>query len=529
MKSSNIINKRAKLLTILLTSVVFALLLYPPVPKKVAQAKDPAQQFSLEAYLNNPNVKKCNYNKILVVNNNKDKPSNPPGGYKYKKQIGAKLHVYERPQGAIQALTTVSLQSFNNNNPDSVAMPDCVVAQSQFFTFPDDPNDPGFASYQWHLRNTQQAGGTVDVDIDAPKAWAAGTGTGVIVAILDTGVQYDHPDLADNMWINAAEDINSDGVYTAADINSVDEDSNGYVDDVIGWDFGDSDNDPVDNNGHGTHVAGIVAATMNNSAGGVGVAPGALVAAVKIFDINGDAWTSGIAEAIDYSVTIGASISNNSYGGGGTPGDAIDVAIDNALAADQLFVAAAGNIPTLGCLDNDLVPVYPATYDAGNIVSVAATDSAGNLASYSCYGATTVDVGAPGTTIYSTYPTDAYATSSGTSMASPVTAGAAAVIRSYCTGCTYLQTKNTLLYSSVASSTLAGKTVTGGIINIANALNLNNFSYLRSLMLPSFPASLSFTITGTPFTSIALPSPSKVTIQKVTGDFQEIYNQTTGQ
>jgi subtilisin family serine protease len=243
------------------------------------------------------------------------------------------------------------------------------------------PNDPRFAyGHHWALHRGS------DVDIDAPEAWDVTTGSAdVVVAVVDTGIAYDHPDLAANMWTNTDEIAG----------NGLDDDANGKVDDVRGWDFVDSDNDPSDTgNDHGTHVAGTIGAKGNNSIGVVGVNWTVRLMPVRAL---GSALGTGaqVTDAIAYAAANGARVVNMSLSGGGFS-QAVKDAID--AAPDTLFVAAAGNRAG-GGPDNDLEPQYPCNYASDNLICVAATDQADGLAFFSNYGATSVDLGAPGTEI----------------------------------------------------------------------------------------------------------------------------------
>jgi len=247
------------------------------------------------------------------------------------------------------------------------------------------PNDTHFSKL-WALHNTGQSVndtlGTVDADIDALKAWDITTGSSsVVVAVIDTGVDYNHPDLSANIWTNTGE-INGNGI---------DDDGNGYIDDIRGWDFAHGDNNPIDSDGHGTHVAGIVAALGNNAAGVVGVSW-----KTKIMVLRSDFTVASLLEAGEYANAMGAHIINLSLAGSSysqAENDAIN-------ASSALIVVAAGNNGN----DIDATPDYPASYTSTNIIAVAATDQSDNLASFSNFGTTSVDIAAPGTNIYSTIP-----------------------------------------------------------------------------------------------------------------------------
>ena len=261
--------------------------------------------------------------------------------------------------------------------------------------------------------------GTPDADMDVLEAWNIQTGDpDLIIAVIDEGVVWDHPDLANNMWVNTGEIAG----------NGVDDDGNGFVDDVYGYDFYNNDGDPRDEGGHGTHVAGTICAEANNSEGIVGVVQQCKIMALRFLGPQGGTTSGGIA-SLDYAVQMGATISNNSWGGGGFS-QALYDSIAAARDADHVFLAAAGNDGT----NNDNIPHYPSNYNLSNVISVAATDNNDLRASFSNYGATSVDIGAPGVDIASTYTLTSsglvYSYLSGTSMATPNVTGVVALIRS---------------------------------------------------------------------------------------------------
>lgn len=254
------------------------------------------------------------------------------------------------------------------------------------------PNDPYFAS-AWSLDNTGQTGGTPDADIDAVEAWDINKGSGVIVAVLDTGVDYNHPDLAANIWTNNGEIPG----------NGIDDDGNGYVDDYRGWDFFNDDNDPFDDgSGHGTHVAGIVAGIQDNAIGVSGVGPELQIMPLKIQSFRQIGSVSAAIAAVHYAAMMGASVLSNSWAvsiawgveGYDEPGfsPALRDAILAASDAGALFVAAAGN----STMDLDEHVLYPASYNLENTITVAATDPDDQIAGFSNFGQLTVDLGAPG-------------------------------------------------------------------------------------------------------------------------------------
>ncbi len=286
------------------------------------------------------------------------------------------------------------------------------------------PNDPEY-DRQWYLEQTS------DQDIDAEAAWDETTGSNdIVVAVIDTGIDLNHPDLVNNIWINPGE---------VAD-NGIDDDANGYVDDVNGWDFVNADNNPSaqpsslvfthDYVIHGTHVAGTIGAEPNNGIGGTGVNWNVSIMPLKIFNDDGESQTSEVAEAVAYAVANGADVINMSYGGSGRS-QTEQASMEDAFAAGVVLVAAAGNDAT----DLNTDPFYPACFD--NVIGVGATDDSDVIAYFSNYGDDCVDVAAPGQEIYNTfyyddtgtYPSldDEYGYMSGTSMATPVVSGIAAL------------------------------------------------------------------------------------------------------
>lgn len=304
-----------------------------------------------------------------------------------------------------------------------------------------------YASQQWALSA-----------IGAPTAWDYTTGSSqIIVAVVDTGVDYNHPDLAANIWKNTGEIAG----------NGRDDDGNGYTDDYYGYNFNGANSNPMDDNGHGTHVAGTIGAIGNNSTGAAGINWNVRIMSLKFMSSSGSGYTSAAVQAINYAVRMGAKVINNSWGGG-TYDQALATAIQYAQSRGVIVVNAAGN----NGVNVDSSPSYPASLNGANVLTVAATDQNGNLASFSNYGAGTVDIAAPGVTILSTYTSGRYAYMSGTSMATPHVAGAAALLWSRNPSWNYSQVINALLSSTTASANLFGK-VGAGVLNIGRAVQVS--------------------------------------------------------
>lgn len=322
------------------------------------------------------------------------------------------------------------------------------------------PDDPRFDEL-WGLNNDGQTGGTADADIDAVEAWDISTGSrDVVVGVIDTGIDYSHSDLASNMWVNSSE-VPGDGI---------DNDGNGFVDDVHGINAITNSGDPMDDEGHGTHVSGTIGASGNNATGVVGVNHEVSLVGCKFLDAAGNGSTSDAIKCIDYMVGlknagVNLRVLNNSWGGGGYS-QALADAIASSEAADLLFVAAAGN----DTIDNDVNPHYPSNYENASVLSVASTDQTDNISWFSHYGLTSVDMGAPGSAILSTTPGESYASYSGTSMATPHVAGAAALVLSINPELNTQELKELLMSSGDANTALQGVTVAGTRLNVNQAL-----------------------------------------------------------
>lgn len=390
------------------------------------------------------------------------------------------------------------------------ALPDYLL------TIQKTPRDTYYSSSQWDLRRIQ-----------APQAWNTITGSSsMVVAVIDSGIDYAHPDLARNIWINQAEipssrmahltDVDGDGVISFWDLNNpinqgqgkitdfnkdgkIDgrdllaplvKDSQGqdtgkggwadgvsqhndptHRDDLIGWDFYNDDNKPMDDNGHGTHVAGTIGATGNNNLGVTGINWKVSLMPIKFMAKSGKGDLGAFLDGLGYAVANGARLANNSWVGFGESAylrQMVSGAIAQAGSRGLIFVASAGNAGH----NNDVTPIFPASFTLDNVVSVAATNSADNLAGFSDWGATTVDLAAPGVNIYSTLPGGRYGLMNGTSMATPHVTGALALVWSLHPTWTYQQVIDQVLSTVDRLPGLLHKTISGGRLNLARAVGL---------------------------------------------------------
>lgn len=331
--------------------------------------------------------------------------------------------------------------------------PDWVITVSSL------PTDTAFLNGSlWGLLNTGQSSGVPGADINAVDAWGVTKGSrSVVVGVIDTGIRYTHLDLVRNMWRNPNEVPGS----------GVDEDNNGFVDDIHGINAITMTGDPFDDHDHGTHCSGTIGASANDGNPHVGVAWNVQLMALKFLSAEGSGTTSDAITCIDYAIGHGAHILSNSWGGGGYS-EALREAIARAEQRNILFVVAAGNNGS----NADISPSYPAAYDNANIVSVAALDNQDNLAGFSNYGAKSVDLGAPGVNIFSSVADSdsSYANFNGTSMAAPHVSGVAALVRSRFPGISVSELKERLVSSVVAIPSMAGRSESGGRLNAYQAL-----------------------------------------------------------
>lgn len=329
-----------------------------------------------------------------------------------------------------------------------------------------------FYRLEWYVNNNGSfidqfyKKAVTDVDMNVKEAWDQYTPERtVIVAVIDTGIDYAHPDLEQAMWTNVNEKPN----------DGIDNDGNGYIDDIYGWNFFEDTGITYSgrsNDDHGTHVSGIIAAAQNQ----VGIAGIASNSNVKIMTLqalggrDGSGSTDSLIKAIGYAEQMGVSICNISAGT-----FSYDAALEDAMRNSKMvFVVAAGNGDEDGNgLDNDISPTYPASYDLDNIISVANIDCTGELHSSSNYGVTSVDIAAPGTSIWSTIAKHDYGYFTGTSMATPMVTGVLAMIESNYSGITPMQAKTILLSTARPLPSLSGYVATGGIPDAYAALSID--------------------------------------------------------
>lgn len=345
------------------------------------------------------------------------------------------------------------LANLNNENIIEYAEP------NYYFELAASPTTEPSYNQQWALEDSNYG-------IDLIPVWdQISSNDQVVVAVVDSGVKYDHPDLDSNIWVNSGEVIG----------NSIDDDNNGYIDDYYGWNFADNNNQIMDTNGHGTHVAGIIGAEINDI-GIAGVVPNVKMMPLKVISSDGYIYLDKVINAINYATSKGVKIFNLSFGG-----DTFVQSFNDLLdSKDALFICAAGNGGSDQIGDNnDTTPFYPASYDLDNIISVAATDNNGNLASFSNYGVNSVDVAAPGLNIYSTYNVGDYYYLSGTSMAAPFVTASAAILYGSDSNASIDEIRNDILNSSKGLANLNGKVNTSGLIDIkqsyTNFMNIVEF------------------------------------------------------
>ena len=313
----------------------------------------------------------------------------------------------------------------------------------------------------WGLNNTGANGSSKNVDVDAIEAWGMSQGSSdLVVAVIDTGVSLNHPDLVDNIWRNPQEIPN----------NNLDDDKNGFIDDFFGYDFVNNAPSPNDQMFHGTHCAGIIAAKNNNNRGIAGVAPNVKIMPLRVLNARGEGDVAGVMKAIRYAIDarkrgVNLRVINASLGGGDRVAG-FEELLREANQVGIVFVAAAGNESN----DNDTKPTYPANFESPNVISVAAIDKFGQLASFSNFGERSVDVAAPGVGIWSTFLFGFYLPFDGTSMAAPFVSGVAALMLSERPNLTPAQVISIIKSSSKRISGLEGAMVSPGIVSAERAL-----------------------------------------------------------
>lgn len=323
------------------------------------------------------------------------------------------------------------------------------------------PNDPAILR-TWGIRNIGQLDWTATrglrgIDVDAERAWDITTGSrNVVVAVIDTGVNYTHSDLAANMWKNARE---------ANGVAGVDDDGNGFVDDIYGYDFVNRDGDPKDDQSHGSHVSGTIGGVGNDGTGIVGVNWKVSLMAIKFLGRDGSGTVEGAVEAIDYAVKMGAHVINASWGGPENS-QLLANAIARAGEKNVTFVAAAGNSGK----DNDVVPHFPSNHESNNIIAVAALNNTGRKPFFSNWGARKVHIAAPGEGVYSSIHTQDYDVASGTSMATPHVVGAIALLLAKEPRLTPVEIRDRMIRTARPLKRWQGMTVSGGLVNAYNML-----------------------------------------------------------
>ncbi len=386
------------------------------------------------------------------------------------------LHLRLKPEQDLQSVIAELNKNQNVHYAEPVYIYKATVS----------PDDPQFGN-QWGFQNTGQDGGTAGADVRAVQAWDVTKGSrDVIVGVVDTGIDYTHEDLKDNIFVNPAEDAWADP-HNPATGNGVDDDGNGYIDDWKGWNFKDETNNALDDNMHGTHCAGVIGASGNNNTGITGLNWNVQMMPLKFLDQMGYGNSADAVKAIIYAADMNVHVLSNSWGGTGFSQALMD-AVRYALDKDVLFVAAAGN----GGVDTDVTPEYPACYDVANVISVAASDhndkraiwgggGGGDNCGIVCssayaalpgsnYGLSTVDLAAPGKEIYSAIPGNGYGNLTGTSMATPFVAGAAALVLAKKPDFIALEVKDRLLSTVDKLSAFDGLIKSGGRLNVAAAL-----------------------------------------------------------
>lgn len=409
-----------------------------------------ARDFAAKAYLANHPEAKTLPNRVLVRFDSKIKENDKAAARAEAKgmlirqyKIVSGLELIDSPLGADKAMEILK------KNPHVISVEPDRVAHINVV-----PNDTRFAE----LWGMDQAN---DFDVNAPEAWNVFTGDpNFLIADFDTGIDYNHSDLANNVWTNPGEIPG----------NGIDDDGNGYIDDVHGYDAVNNDGDPMDDNNHGTHTAGTLGGEGNNANGVAGVNWHCKIVSIKVFNASGNGSDADILEGMQYLAQTGARVSNHSWGGGasqdGSNWPSFYAACKALGEQGHLMVCSAGNSNNNNDVINGAANV-PASFDLPNIISVAALTSAGARSSFSSYGLTTCDLAAPGSGVLSSIPGNGYAFFSGTSMAAPHVTGGAALLWAYHPGLNATDIKARILGNTKPVPAMAGLCVTGGMLNLA--------------------------------------------------------------
>ncbi|MDD4975707.1 MAG: S8 family peptidase [Bacteriovorax sp.] len=348
-----------------------------------------------------------------------------------------------------------SLESLKKNPNIEYIEPNYIITLKKSSFVPNVPSDTFFEK-QWGLKNTGDHDTKLGEDINATKAWEITKGSKEVkIAVLDSGIDYNHPDLKNQIEINEAEKNGLPGV---------DDDNNGYIDDIYGYDFNAKKPDPMDGNGHGTHCAGVIGA-QHDGLGVVGVMANVKLIPVKFLDDKGAGEDIDAVAAIDYAIKRGAKVMSNSWGSDEKV-QALYDAIKAAEKAGIVFVVAAGNDGA----DNDRTPSYPNNFDISNIIAVGASNNRGNRASFSNYGSKTVHVFAPGEDIFSTVNNGEYDWMSGTSMAAPFVSGIVGLLLSKEPNLSPKEIRERLIRTSVDNKKLQGDSASNGRVDAYRAL-----------------------------------------------------------
>lgn len=411
------------------------------------------------------------------------------------------LQVIELPKGVA---VLDALARYRASGSVLFAEPDYIIQGAEL------PNDPAFVNgAQWGMHNVGQNGGLTDADIDAPEAWAiTRNASNIVVAVIDTGVRFTHEELAQNMWRNPREIPD----------NRRDDDGNGIIDDVHGLNAIDNSGVPNDEHGHGTHVAGTIGARGNNGKGGAGIAWSVQIMACKFLDGSNRGSIADAIECINYARVNGAHIINASWTAA-KHSSALQFTINTTKNRGILFVTAAGNESA----NIDLNAVYPASYDLDNIVVVTGLSRNDALdLSYANFGALSVDIGAPGTSIFSCWNSSdsSYRHLSGTSMAVPFVSGTLALMKNRYPTETHRQLIARLLASTDPVPSLSGKTVSGGRVNVRKALGITE----PDVVVPTAPAPIAPPASPQSPSSIYLTvKPNAITEVHVSGEAGRSY------